>query len=64
MKNHKHRAMPGKSRESGFQCQVAWPGNPAAHGCITVWDYCSCGAVRATNVNQSHIERGQWEGGR
>jgi hypothetical protein len=31
-----------------------------AHGNICVIDTCSCGAVRKTNINGNHIERGPW----
>ena len=61
---HKHR----KSRSNKvseyvrpFFGQVAWPGNPRAHGGITTTEVCSCGAKRAINCNMGHIERGEWE---
>lgn len=34
--------------------------NPSAHGNVCVVDTCNCGAVRQTNVNQQHRERGPW----
>jgi len=34
--------------------------NRAAHGNIAVEDHCACGAVRRTNINGSHAERGPW----
>lgn len=57
--NHKHRV---KTRvERGFTHPVAWPENRSAHGNITRVDTCSCGAIRSTNINGNHIERGQWK---
>jgi hypothetical protein len=32
-----------------------------AHGNIVRIDVCGCGAIRRTNINQQHVERGQWE---
>lgn len=37
--------------------------NRAAHGNICVIEECECGAERRTNVNQCHIEEGEWSGG-
>jgi hypothetical protein len=34
--------------------------NVAAHGCVTEVQTCSCGAVRAVNINGRHVERGSW----
>ena len=56
---HKHRVK--KSEIKPFTGSVSQHQNPAAHGCVTVRDECSCGAVRLANVNQQHIERGSWE---
>lgn len=33
---------------------------PAAHGYVTTVAICRCGAVRHTNENQGHVERGRW----
>lgn len=59
---HRHRAKPALWQIRGFSGPI--PGarqNQAAHGNIVEIDTCSCGAVRRTNVNQQHIERGPWE---
>lgn len=58
MNIHKHR--PKTSIERGYDHPVAFPENPMAHGNIVQIDTCSCGAVRHTNVNGNHQERGQW----
>ena len=55
-----HRHAVARTEDVGFRGPVAFPGNPAAHGNICVVATCRCGAVRHTNVNQSHIERGVW----
>ena len=57
---HTHR--PTTRTETAFRGPVssARP-NPAAHGWLTIADICRCGAVRLTNVNQGHAERGKWE---
>jgi len=57
---HQHRAIKDQQRTVGYSVPVAHPGNPAAHGNICQVDKCRCGATRHTNVNQHHIERGQW----
>lgn len=55
---HKHRA---KSETTGpFFGPVSPRQNSAAHGNVCVRAVCSCGAVRLTNVNGSHAERGVW----
>jgi hypothetical protein len=61
--NHRHRPHPGCSTTVAFRGQVAWPGNRAAHGDTLVIAVCTCGAVRLTNVNGQHIERGKWKEG-
>lgn len=59
---HTHRAIPRLSQDYGFTGSVRPDNpNPAAHGNITQWDTCRCGATRATNINGRHIERGPWE---
>jgi len=59
MKRHTHRVDTLTVRPFFGGVSSARP-NPAAHGNITVHDRCCCGATRLTNVNQMHIERGQW----
>lgn len=55
---HKHRI---KTHQTfGFSYPVRQPPNPAAHGGVMHVDTCSCGAVRRTNTNGMHIERGPW----
>ena len=61
MTKHTHRAIPGKSIDRGYHGTI--PGateNRAAHGNICRTDYCRCGALRNSNINQQHIERGPW----
>jgi hypothetical protein len=55
---HRHRVKT--SEERCYAYPVAQPGCPAAHGNIMEVAYCSCGAVRKTNINGRHIERGRW----
>lgn len=59
---HKHRARSRKTKLRGFSgpSYGAKKQNPAAHGCITEIDYCTCGARRETNVNGLHVEVGAW----
>ena len=61
---HQHKAKTSKdygfngpvtSEVSGYYAQ-----NPAAHGNICRVDTCRCGAIRRTNINQGHVERGRW----
>lgn len=56
---HKHRVK--FSEDWGFTGPVKAKQNPAAHGNICRVDKCSCGAVRRTNINGRHIERGEWQ---
>lgn len=58
MAKHTHRTI--KSEDFAFSGPVAQPANQAAHGNICRVDTCRCGATRRTNINQRHIERGQW----
>jgi len=60
--SHHHRAIPAISRDYGFTGPVGGPGreNRAAHGGVCQVDRCACGAERSTNINQCHVERGQW----
>lgn len=56
---HKHKA--ADSRDVAFSGPVSIDReNPAAHGNITQIDRCRCGAERRTNINQHHVERGEW----
>ena len=61
MKQHRHRTKITVTR--CYTAPVAHPGNPAAHGSVCRIDVCKCGAVRMTNVNGMHVERGEWKGG-
>lgn len=56
---HRHRSKI--SRDSAFFGSIvsAKP-NPKAHGGHTITDTCTCGAVRMTNINGNHMERGKW----
>lgn len=60
MSPHKHRPVKGLTETRCFLGPVAWPENPAAHGNVTEWQTCRCGATRAVNVNGLHVERGPW----
>lgn len=51
------------TRTTGFTGPVAYGDdeNPAAHGCVRDDEVCDdCGATRAVNVNQRHVEEGPW----
>lgn len=58
---HSHRAVSDNAKVRPFNGPVKYPGNPSAHGNITVRDTCRCGAVRDCNVNGRHLEYGTWE---
>lgn len=67
MRPHRHKMKTRKiqvytgsvtSEVTGYYKQ-----NRAAHGGICYVDTCSCGAVRKTNSNGRHEERGRWHGG-
>ena len=58
---HRHQARERYRTVLPFRGPI--PGaraNPAAHGNVCVADGCSCGALRYTNVNGRHVERGPW----
>lgn len=57
-KMHRHR--PKVSEDRCYAGPVARPENRAAHGNIVRVDVCACGAVRRTNINGRHVERGPW----
>ncbi len=59
---HVHRADPARQRTVGWtHCVAARNCSGASHGCVTHVDECRCGAIRRTEVNQQHVERGTWE---
>ena len=59
---HKHRAVAAK--ESGpypfLYCVSRSRCHPNAHGGVQFSSECSCGAIRAKNVNGRHVEYGRW----
>ena len=57
---HVHRPRRALTRELPFRAPVANPQNPRAHGNIMRREFCGCGKIRETNINQTHIERGSW----
>jgi len=59
MHNHRPAADPIVRCYTGPITWAPKP-NPAAYGNVCVTDVCSCGAVRRSNVNGSHVERGPW----
>lgn len=60
---HTHRRIPTRMTVRSYQAPVAAPEeqNPSAHGNLCMRDMCACGAVRDTNVNGRHQERGPWQ---
>lgn len=60
MTAHKHRANPHYRLTRSFFGPVTLRENPAAHGNVCHIDTCQCGAVRFTNINGTHSERGRW----
>jgi hypothetical protein len=65
MKNeHRHRAIPARSTTYGYVGYSVRPDhpNPLAHGGVTHYDYCRCGARRLTNsTGAKRTERGPWQ---
>ena len=57
---HRHRAISAQRYVRGFFGPVASPEVRAAHGNVCCIDVCTCGAVRRTNTNGNHAERGPW----
>lgn len=56
---HEHAAI--ESRDVGFTGPVNNDErNEAADGNITRIERCACGAERRTNINQRHVESGEW----
>ncbi len=61
MSTHTHRPTKELARVQCFTyCARPDRCNPAAHGWTTSMDFCRCGAVRQTNCNGRHVERGEW----
>lgn len=60
MKTHKHKAKREYVRPF-FGAVSARNENRMAHGNVTVRAVCACGAIRETNVNGIHVERGRWQ---
>ena len=61
MTEHKHRAVPARSKDHPYwDCVNPIRPNPKAHGNITRLDFCQCGAWRLTNINQSAREYSWW----
>lgn len=62
--HERHRARPSlRQHRPFFGCVVDDERglcNPAAHGDRVCIETCSCGAVRETNTNGLHVERGRW----
>ncbi len=60
---HPQKAIAQDGQDSGFTtCANPDECNPCAHGCITTHQRCTrCGATRRVNVNQDHVEEGEWQ---
>lgn len=56
---HKHKTR--KTKTTGFQHCVSKNCNPASHGNIMLIEYCECGAIRKTNINQKFEECSGWQ---
>ncbi|MFA5412892.1 MAG: hypothetical protein WC350_06115 [Candidatus Micrarchaeia archaeon] len=58
---HLHAPVSSKTIERPFTgCLCPDQCNPSAHGGFSVVETCRCGFVRASNVNQKHVESGRW----
>ena len=60
---HRHTPIPSETKEVPFSWPVSRDENRAAHGNICRIERCACGAIRRTNINGQHAERGEWKGG-
>jgi hypothetical protein len=58
---HHHVPVASLTRIAGFSGPVSCDENRAAHGNICEVEYCRCGARRARNVNQCHVEQEPWD---
>jgi hypothetical protein len=64
---HQHRQSRAKANLKAaegvwpFNGQVAWPGNPRAHGGVSTVEICHCGARRIINLNNGQSENGEWK---
>lgn len=58
---HTHRAQRGVSMRPFMGPARLDHQNPAAWGDRTAVSTCKCGAVRLTNYNGPHVERGPWQ---
>lgn len=58
---HRHKPQPNKTIERCYSAPVSiGKQNRMAHGGVCYIETCQCGATRKKNVNQCHIERGEW----
>jgi hypothetical protein len=57
---HKHSTKHTTDYRCFTHCVAGGNCNPCAHGSITYYLICSCGARRAINTNGNHVERGPW----
>lgn len=58
---HKHKAKTEEIRCFAVPAKGAKSENPSAHGGACFVEVCACGAVRETNSNGRHTERGTWQ---
>jgi hypothetical protein len=58
MSKHTHKAI--SDRDTAYSHPVSNRENVAAHSNICRVEYCSCGAIRKTNINGRHVEQGHW----
>lgn len=64
MSIHPHRAVDHKRITLSYCGHSVRPSepNPSAHGGVTHYDFCACGAKRMTNsAGRGRVERGEWE---
>jgi len=57
---HRHRAIPSRTETRPFSGPVGRHPDPRAHGNVCEVEFCSCGAVRRTNVNRRWMETSGW----
>ena len=56
---HSHRIKNEVERSFAY-CANPAQCDPRAHGWVTVWQECACGATRQANANGQWVERSSW----
>ena len=57
-----HRHRPKRVEVGGFTAPMSDPRvpDPRAHGCVTEYATCACGATRRKHINGPYVEWGYW----